>query len=54
MCADDRTQRRTMRKEETASPTVSTDSVFITVALEVMERRRTCVVHLPGVYILLC
>jgi hypothetical protein len=51
MCADGRKQRGTMRKEETASPTVSTDSVFITAAMEATERRRTCVVDLPGAYL---
>ena len=51
MCADGRKQRGTMRKEETASATVSMDSVFIATTLESMERRRTCVVNLPGAYL---
>ena len=50
MCADGRKRRGTMHKEETASSTVSTESVFITAALESMERRRTCAVDLPGAY----
>ena len=51
MCADGRKQRETMRKEETTSPTVSTDSVFVTAVLESMERRCTCVIDLPGDYL---
>ena len=39
MCADGRKQRGTMRKEETASLTINTDSVFITAAMEAVEHR---------------
>ena len=51
LCADGRKQRLTMRKDESASPTVCTDSVFITAAVEAAERRRTAVVEIPGAYL---
>jgi hypothetical protein len=51
LCADGRKQRLTMRKDETASPTVGTDSVFITAAIEAAENRHTAVVGLPGAYL---
>merc|ERR1712086_1181062 len=51
LCADGRKQRLTMRKDETTSPTVCTDSVFITAAIEASENRRTAVVDLPGAYL---
>ena len=40
-----------MRKDESVSPTVCTDSVFITAALEAAKRRRAAVVDLPGAYL---
>jgi hypothetical protein len=40
-----------MRKDETASPTVGTDCVFITAFIEAAENRRTAVVDLPGAYL---
>ena len=40
-----------MRKNKSASPTVCTDSVFITAAVEAAERRRTAVVDFPGAYL---
>ena len=51
LCAGGRKQRLTMRKDETTSPTVYTDSVFITAAIEASENRRTAVVDLPGTYL---
>ena len=51
LCADGRKQRLMMRKDESASPTVCTNSVFITAAVEAAERRRTAVVDLPGAYL---
>ena len=40
-----------MRNCESASPTVCTDLVFITAAVEAAERRRTAVVDLSGAYL---
>ena len=51
LCADGRKQRGTMRKEGAASPTVCTDSVLITAAIEARERRHVAVVDLPGAYL---
>ena len=48
ICADRRKQRLTMRKDETTSRTVCTDSVFITAAIESAENGCTVVVDLPG------
>ena len=50
LCADGRKQRLTMRKGESASPTVCTDSVFISATVEAAKRRRTAVFDLPGAY----
>ena len=36
-CADSRKQRGTMEKDESTSPTVAMDSVFITAAMEAAE-----------------
>ena len=51
LCADGRKQRLMIRKDKSASPTVCSDLVFITAAVEVAERRRTAVVDLPGAYL---
>ena len=51
LCVNGRKQRLTMRKKETTSPTVCTDLVFITAAIESVENRRTVVVDLPGAYL---
>ena len=40
-----------MCKDKTASSTVCASSVFVTIAIEAGERRRTAVVDLPGAYI---
>ena len=50
-CADGRKQRGHIPREETASPTVTLDSVFITSAMEAHEERDTAVVDLPGAYL---
>ena len=51
LCADGRTQRLPMRKDKTTSPTVCTDSVFITAAIEAAENRCIEVVDLTGAYL---
>ena len=51
LCVDGRKQRDTMQKGAAASPTVSTDSVFITATIEAAERHRVAVVDLPGAYL---
>ena len=40
-CADGRKQREYIRKEDEASPTVSTEAVFITSVFDALENRGT-------------
>ena len=49
-CFDGRKQRATISKEESSSPTVATESVFITSAIEAHEGRDVAVVDLPGAF----
>jgi len=51
-CADGRAQRGTMTKDETTSPTVHIDSVFLTSAIDAHEGRKTAVIDLPGAYLI--
>jgi hypothetical protein len=50
-CADGRKQRETTAQDEAASPTVSTDSVFLTCAIEAMEGRDVATIDLPGAFL---
>jgi Reverse transcriptase (RNA-dependent DNA polymerase) len=49
-CADSRKQRAYMTKEESSSPTVTTESVFITATIDAYERRDVATVDLPGAF----
>ncbi|MEL7196301.1 MAG: reverse transcriptase domain-containing protein [Bacteroidota bacterium] len=49
-CADGRPQRLYKSKEETASPTVSTEAVFLTGVLEAAEGRHVAVMDVPGAF----
>ena len=49
-CADGRRQRLYKSKEETSSPTVMTESVFITAAIDAMEGRHVVTVDVPGAF----
>jgi len=51
-CADGRPQRKYISKDETASPTVSTEALFITVVIDAFEGRYTVTVDLPGAFML--
>mmetsp|Transcript_3572 Transcript_3572/g.6926 ORF Transcript_3572/g.6926 Transcript_3572/m.6926 type:complete len:274 (+) Transcript_3572:3364-4185(+) len=51
MCADGRKQRGFLGKTETASPTVISDSVLLTSAIDAAERRDVAVLDLPGAYL---
>jgi len=53
MCGDGSKQRRRpgYKKEDTVSPTVSTDAVFLTMAIEVYERRATATFDIPGAFL---
>jgi len=37
-------------KEETSSPTVSTEALFLTAAIDAHERRKVITVDIPGVF----
>ena len=46
-CADGSVQRKWMPPGEASSPTVLTESVFLTSAIDVQEKRKNKVVTLP-------
>ena len=50
-CADGRPQRQHIAKEETTSPTVSTDSIFTLAAIAAHERRCVGSADLPGAFL---
>ena len=47
-CADGRKQRAYITKEESTAPTVSTEAVFLTTVIDVMEGRSVVVLDVPG------
>jgi hypothetical protein len=49
-CADGRKQRLYTAKEDASSPTVATESVFLTCAVEAHEGRDVATVDLPGAF----
>jgi hypothetical protein len=49
-CADGRKQRSYISKEDAASPTVATESVFLTAGIDDMEGREVAVVDVPGAF----
>ena len=49
-CADGRKLRGHIAKEDTVSPTVSTEAVFITAIVDAMEKREVAVVDIPGAF----
>ena len=50
-CANGSKQRSYIPKEDVASPTVGTDSVFITSAIEVHEKRHVITKDIPGTFL---
>lgn len=50
-CADGRSQRSYISKEESSSPTISTEAVMITCAIEAAESRDVATVDIPGAYL---
>ena len=50
-CADGRPQRKVSTKDEVASPTVATESVFITATIDAFENRDVATVDLPGAFL---
>jgi len=49
-CADGRRQRIYMQKEDTSSPTVSIESLFISATLDALEKREVVTVDIPGAF----
>ena len=49
-CADGRKQRVYKSKEETSSPTISTESLFISCIIDAMEHRDVATVDIPGAF----
>ena len=50
-CANGSKQRQWIRKEDAASPTVMTDSVVITSAIEAHEYRKIITLNIPGAFL---
>jgi hypothetical protein len=51
MCADGRKQRGDSTKQETMSPTVSTEAVFITTVIDNLEERDVACFDIPGAFL---
>jgi hypothetical protein len=51
MCADGRKQRDDWMKQDTTSPTVSTEAVFITAVIEAHEGRDVACFDIPGAFL---
>jgi hypothetical protein len=49
-CADGRKQRLYKSKEETTSPTVSTEALFLTSAINAKEGRKVMTIDIPGAF----
>ena len=50
-CADGRFQRNYISKEDSASPTASTDAVILTAVMEAKEERRVITLDIPNAFI---
>ena len=50
-CVDGSSQREYIKKEDAASPTVSTDSVFITGVINAKEERDNMTFDIPGAFV---
>eukprot|EP00804_Cyclotella_cryptica_P030821 CCRYP_015076-RE/>CCRYP_015076-RE protein AED:0.49 eAED:0.25 QI:0/-1/0/1/-1/1/1/0/834 len=50
-CINGAPQREYIRKEDAASPTVATDSVFLTGAVDAYQRRDVAYIDLPGAFL---
>ena len=50
-CADGRKQRTYLSKEETSSPTVATESVYLSCVIDADEGRDVAIVDIPGAFL---
>ena len=49
-CADGRKQRAYTAREDAASPTVATESIFLTTVIDALEGRDVAVIDVPGAF----
>ena len=49
-CADGQKQRAYITKEESTSPTISTEAVFLTAIIDAWENRKVAVLDVPGAF----
>ena len=49
-CADGRKQRLYKSKEETSSPTVSSEALFLTCVIDAKEKRKVMTIDIPGAF----
>jgi len=49
-CADGRKQRLYKTKEETSSPTVSTEALFLSCVIDAKENRKVMTIDIPGAF----
>ena len=50
-CADGRKQRAYITKEQSTSPTISTEAVFLTALVDAWENRKVAVLDVPGAFV---
>ena len=50
-CADGSTQRNYCTKEQTSSPTVSTDALILSIIIDAYEKRDVATADVVGVYL---
>ena len=50
-CADGHVQRGKFEKQDAAYPTVATESIFITSAIDSHERRDVVTIYIPGAFL---
>ena len=50
-CADGRKQKESMVIEESASPTMTAEAIFITSIIDAKENRQVAVVDFPGAFL---
>ena len=49
-CADGRKQRAYITKEQSTSPTISTEAVFLTAVVDAWQNRKVAVLDVPGAF----
>ena len=49
-CADGRKQREFITKEESSTPTISTEALFLTCIIDALEKRDVATTEIPGAF----